>query len=330
MSKAKLKLVEPSLQDQLEATITLAEKLRNAHSKAANAFTEDYPGDRRLIDGDLAGTVMADGATDPFHHATMHEPKRVRYQREREKLAGLDREARDAEKAIEILRARIEASATEDERRVALAAAISEEEKAEGALHKHRAAIARADGAVTAAQERHAVAEKAVAAATEDQARTFEAALEQGHSPVHDDTVRDARRHLVEAADDLAVAKAAAATIRGKSGDAQYRLEQARKGVVTCAENVAVAGLPNLFEQVRQMQRDLEGKRMVLQLLNRVVSNRITNSVDHDQEIDSFLSAPVFPFVWSGGREEDHPAVSPWIEAIAALRTDAKAPLPVN
>lgn len=128
MSKPKLKLVEPSLHDQLEAANTLAERLRTAHSKAAKAFSEEYPGDARLIDGDLAGTVLGEGQTDPLHHSSVHEPKRVRYQRGREKLADRDREARDAEKAIDILRAQIEASVTEDERRAALAAAISERE----------------------------------------------------------------------------------------------------------------------------------------------------------------------------------------------------------
>jgi chromosome segregation ATPase len=242
--------------------------------------------------------------------------------REREKVADLQRQAREADGAVEQLRERIEAAVTEEERRAALAAAIEEADKADAALHNLRAVVARADSAVADAQERHSDAARAVTVATETHARLFEAAIEQGHPPGQDSSVRDARRAADDAADDLAVAKAAAATMRAKLGNAERRLSDTQKAVTSCAQNVVLAGLPKLLAEAQTMQVELESRRQVLSALS--------NFEDRRSEIDEFLEAPVFPYTSSGGRPEDHPAVVPWLEAIEALQTDADAPLPAN
>jgi hypothetical protein len=322
MSKPKLKLVEPNLQEQLDAAIASAAKLRTSAMGAAKAFKEKYPEDRRLIEGDLAGSVPIDSSRDVDDPNAEREPKRTAYLRERETADDLWRQAREADKAVELLRASIETAVTEDERRAALAAAIDEADKADAALLKLRATVARADGAVADALERHGDAAKAVTAASEAHARLFEQAIEQGHPPGRDSAVRDARRVADDAADELAVAKAAAAAMRAKLGNAERRLSDAQKAIMACAQNVAVAALPKLLAQTKILQAELEARRQVLSMLS--------NFEGHRSEIDDFLEAPVLPHTYSGGRPEDHSAAVAWLQAIEALQTDADAPLPAN
>jgi hypothetical protein len=254
------------------------------------------------------------------------QSKRIEFLKEREKVANLQREARKADGAVDMLRARVEAAVTEDERRVALAAAIDEEEKADTALQKLRATVARADSAVADAEERHGDATKAVRAASESHARLFEAAIEQGHPPGRDSAVRDARRLADDAADDLTVAKAAATAMKAKLGHAEQRLSDARAAVAVCARNVAVARLPKLLAEAQRLQSDLEERRLILSLLNNF-DPRAQHEVFRS-EVDEFLEAPVFPYTWNRGRAEDHPAAAPWLQAIEALQIDAESPLP--
>jgi hypothetical protein len=328
MSKPKLKLVEPSLQEHLESTIALAAKLREAHSNAAKAFKEKYPEDSRFVMDDLSGTVLVDSDRDPDDPSAAQESKRSAYLRDRETLEDLWRQVREADNAIGPLRTRVDAAVTEQERRAALAGAIAEAQKADTALQNLRAIIVRADNAVTDAEERHGSAVKAVTTASETHARLFEAAIEQGHPPGRDSAVREARRLADDAGDELAVAKAAATAMRAKLGNAEYRLEQAHKAVVDGAQNVAVVELPRLLAEAKHLQSELEGRREVLSALSQMFNRRVINRVDRQLDVEEFLEARVFPYTWNGGRTEDHPDVAPWLEAVEALQIDADAPLP--
>jgi hypothetical protein len=249
--------------------------------------------------------------------------------KEREKVADLQREAREADGAVELMRERIEASVTEDERRIALAAAIDDAAKADTALQTLRAVVARADNAVADAEERHGDAAKAVTAASEIQAKAYEAAIDAGYPPVRDTTVREARQAADETADELAVAKAAATGMKAKLGNAEQRVSDARAAVVACAQDVAVAGLPKLLAETQRLQTELEERRLVLSLLNGF-DPRSRNDVVFRSEVDEFLEAPVFPYSWNQGRAGDHPAAAPWLEAINALQVDALALLPTT
>jgi hypothetical protein len=330
MAKHKLKLVEPNLQEQLDAAITLAAELRASAMGAAKAFKEKYPEDRRLIEGDLAGTVPIDSSRDVDDPFTEREPKRTAYLREGEIVEDLWRQVREADNNVELLRARLEAAVTEDERRAALAAAIDDADKADTALQKLRATVARADGAVADAQERHGDAATAVITASEAHARLFEQAIEQGHPPGRDSAVRDARRLADDAADELAVAKTAAAAMKAKLGGAEYRVEQAHKAVVECARNIVAAIAPKLLAEAQQLRSELEARRQILSVLNDMIDSRVINSADRESDVGDFLAGPAFPYEFKGDSPVDHPAVAPWLKAIEALQIDAEAPLPTT
>jgi hypothetical protein len=329
MAKPRLKLVEPTLPEQLEAAVAVAAAAHETLESAEALFRKHYPDDHRLLMGEVLGMTLVDAERDLRDPNAPVQSKRIEFLKEREKVADLQREAREADIAVDLLRARVEAAITEDERRVALAAAIDEAAKADEVLQKLRGTVARADGAVADAQERHGDAAKAVTAATEAQAKTFEAAIDQGFSPGRDTAVRDARRLADDAADELAVAKTGATTMKAKLGNAEQRVRDARSAVVACAGNVAVAGLPKLLAETQRMQSELEERRLILSLLNGF-DPRSQNGVAFRSEIDDFLEAPVLPYTWNRGRVEDHPVVTPWLEALEALRVDADAPLPTN
>lgn len=326
MAKPKLKLVEPSLEEQLDGAIALAARLRQAHNEAAQEFRNSHPEDRRLIEGNLAGTVLADGSTDPHHPNAVHEPKQISYRRDGEKLSDLGHQVREADRAIDLLRARIEAAITEDERRTALAAAIAELRQTDEALQKLRGTVNRADSAVADAQERHADAAKAVTAASEAHARLFEAAIEQGHPPAPDSNVRDARRAVDDAADELGVAKSAAAAMRAKLGHAEQRVSDARSVVIICAGNVATSAIPRLLEEAQAMQRDLEARRQVLSVL----SDHDNSGAGFGAAVNDYLSSSIFPFEQAYEASANHPAAEPWLALIDHLVCDADAPLPAN
>lgn len=324
MPKPRLKLVEPSLSDQLEAAIGGAAAAHEAWQSAAAKLREQFPGDHRVISGDLAGTVLVDAERIDDDPAAGRESMLVAYRREREKVSDLQQKVREADKVVEQLRAGVQASVTEVERRAALAAAIAEAGQVEAALQNLRGAVGRADNAVADAQERHGGAAKAVTAASEANAKLFEAAIEQGHPPAHDSTMRDARRAADDVADELAVAKNAAAAMRAKLGGAEQQLNDARATVMSCARCVAASAIPRLLEEAQAMQRELEARRQVLSVLS-----------DHDGAglgaiVNDYLSSPVFPFEQSGERPSDHPAAEPWLSIIDQLVCDAAAPLPVN
>jgi hypothetical protein len=322
MSKHKLKLVEPSLQDQLDAAIVVATSAHETLKSAEAEFRKRYPDDHRLLMGEVLGMTLVDAERDFRDPNAPVQSKRVEFLKERENVSDLQRDVREADGAVELLRTRIEAAVTEEERRAALAAAIEDADKADAALRNLHAIVARADSAVADAQERHSDAARAVTVATETHARLFEAAIEQGHAPGQDSSVRDARRAADDAADDLAVAKAAATAMRAKLGNAERRLGDTQKAVTSCAQNVVLAALPKLLAEAQTMQRELEARRVVPRMLGRFEDGR--------SEVDEFLEATVFPYFYNGGRPEDHPAVTPWLEGIEALQTDADAPLPAN
>jgi hypothetical protein len=326
MAKHNLKVVEPSLQDQLEAAIAAAATAHETLESAEAELGKQYPDDHRLIIGEVAGMTLVDAERDLRDPNAALQSKRIEFLKEREKVSDLQHEAREADGAVDLLRARVEAAVTEDERRIALAAAIDEEEKADTVLQNLRAAVARAETAVASAQEIYGSAAKAVTAATEAQAKTFEAAIEQGHPPGRDSAVRDARRNADDAADELAVANAGAAALKAKLSNAEQRLSKASAAIKTCAQNVTVAMLPKLLAEAQRLQSELEERRLILSLLNGF-DPREQNGFFRS-EVDEFLEAPVFPYVWNRGRAEDHPAAAPWLQAIEALQIDAEAPLP--
>jgi hypothetical protein len=323
-----LKLVEPSLPDQLEAAIVAAASVRQMLDNAETEFREKYPDDHRLMMGEVLGMVLVDSERDPADPGAPLQPRRTDFLKEREAITDLQWRAKQADGAIDLLRIRVESAVTEQERRSSLAGAIAEAQKADTALQNLRASVARADNAVADAEERHGAAVKAVTTASEAHARLFEAAIEQGHPPGQDSSARDARRAADDAADEVAVAKAGATALKAKLGNAEQRLSDARAAVVVCANSVAVAGLPQLLAEAERLQGELEARRLVLSVLDRFDRKQKTSGYRSD--VDQFLEAAVFPYTWNGGRAEDHQAAAPWLEAVKILQIDADAPLPAN
>ena len=213
--------------------------------------------------------------------------------------------------------------------RAELAAAIDKAHQAEAAAQRLREAVARADSAVADAEKIQSDAAKAVVTATEAHARTFEAALEQGHPVGRDTSVRDARRQADDVADELATARAAAAALKAKLRDAENVVRDLRIVIEACAQNIALVELPRLLGEAQRMQGELEARRQVLWLLSSVSRNRANTAFQSD--VEDFLAAPVVPFEYNGGEPEQHPAAAPWLAAIEAMkRGDANAPLPAN
>ncbi len=213
--------------------------------------------------------------------------------------------------------------------RAELAAAIDKAHQAEAAAQRLREAVARADSAVADAEKIQSDAAKAVVTATEAHARTFEAALEQGHPVGRDTSVRDARRQADDVADELATARAAAAALKAKLRDAENIVRDTRAAIEVCAQNVALIELPRLLAEARNLQSELEAQRQVIWLLSSIARNR-TNIV-FQSDVEDFLAAPVVPFEHAGGEPEEHPAAASWLMAIEAMkRGDASAPLPAN
>jgi hypothetical protein len=311
MTKPNLKLVEPSLQDQLEAAIAAEAEATEKWRSAESQFVKKYPGDHRLI-STKAGW----------------QPERIEFYNDQREVLTLKSEAHAAKRAVDQARSRIVTNVTGKERRAELAAAIDEIKKVDVAVGKLRAAVARAASAVADAEEIHGDAAKAVTAATEAHARTFEAALEQGHPVGRDSSVRDARRKADEAADELASARTAAAGLKGKLSDAEQTLREAHGAVRVCAQNVALVELPKLLAEAQSLRAELEAQRQVLWLLNLIIHRRVIDGTGWQSDVDDFLASPVLPFEHNGGEPEEHPAAAPWLEAIEALTRDAAAPLP--
>jgi hypothetical protein len=92
-------------------------------AKRRSTFQKNYPDDHRLMMGEVLGMTLVDAERDARDPSAPLQPKRVEFLKERENVSDLQREAREADSAVDVLRARIEAAVTDEERRAALAAA---------------------------------------------------------------------------------------------------------------------------------------------------------------------------------------------------------------
>lgn len=303
MPKKALKAIEPPA-DELDAALTAASAADKQLADAEIAFNAKYPGDHRLLD------LRQDW-----------EPEKIAFSEDRGNLITLRKEAYAARRAVELAQARAD-RAPENVRRSELATAIEAVKTTEETVTKLRAAVARADGAVAEAEKIQREAAATVVAATEAHAKTFEAAIEQGHPPGRDNTLVDARRQADAAADDLATARTAAGALRTRLKNAVDDLTDARTAVGMAVGFVVNVNLPRLLEDARALQLELEGKRVILDELRKHATP------EREAEIEDYLSDIVFPYGRDGESTEDHPAAAPWLAAIQALHDDADAPLP--
>jgi hypothetical protein len=319
MAKSNLKVKEPN---ELAAAIEAAAAVSKELKIAEDAFAKRFPFDHRLALGNMLGTALVDKARDNNDPAAARHSMGAELIEQLQPIFELRAAAANANREVERVRIRIEASVSEADRRSALAAAIESLDRSGNAGTKLRDAVTRANTAVAAAEMVHAEAVKAVADAVDAQAKTFEAAIEQGFPPARDSAVQDARRLVDAAADELATARTAAAALKAKLTSADDGRTAARSAVWESVRNVIAAEVPHLLEAVGAMQIELDGKRQVLMLLSDHVPPAVQNT------IADFLEAAIAPFGYTGAQPQEHPTAAPWLAAIAALSENAGAPLP--
>lgn len=321
VKKTKLKLVESSLQDQLDQAVTDHATAQKELQRAEAAFKVKYPDDVRFYSSGVARVDDQEYGT-PEVMAKARAQKADGFRGDWEDLCQLRRSVVDCEHRIQRLQTEIAESASETEMREGLAGAIKAISAAEADLQRLSAAVGRAAENRRNADQAIASAEAALAEATEKQARLYEQAIEQGHPAGRDSSVQEARSRLDEARDELAAAKSAADGLQAKKIDAERKLVESREEIEKLVRSIATSAIPRLLEEAKAMQLELEGKRQVLSFLDDFASR------DLREEVADYLAARIFPYGFGGERTEMHPAVTPWVRAVDDLRGDAAAPLP--
>ena len=324
MSKHKLKLVEPSLQDQLEAALAAAAAAHETLKNAEADFRNRYPSDHRLMMGEVLGMTLVDAERDPRDPNAPTQPRRVEFLKERENVAALQWQAQEADRAVDVLRARVAAAVTEQEKRVTLAAAIDAAAKAAQSVENIRASVDRARAALTTAETKLRDASIAEESARKAKAGRLLEAIEADRAIEADTSLRQARDAKIEASDDVSFARDALIAVETKLRNAEEILRTSDDQILLCAKAVAASAIPRLLEEVQAMRSDIEARRQVLALLG----DYDTSGAGYGVAVNDYLGSPAFPFEHAGGNADDHPAVTPWIEAIEALARDAGAPLP--
>lgn len=234
----------------------------------------------------------------------------------------LRRAASDAERAVRDLEDAMAEEVDETSERVELAAAIKQFNVRSAATSKLEEGLARAVDAVTAARARSYDTAAAVNAAIEEQARTFEAAFEQGFPADRDGRVRDARAAAADAADELASARSAAEGLRAKLADAEAVLQEAREAIERLVGRILTTALPDLLKEAEALWDQLAAKRHVLRYVSQFAPQHMAQHCCDVLNRNTFFE--------SMSKTNSHPAVAPWLSARDALQTDADAALPTS
>jgi hypothetical protein len=326
MGKHKLKVVEHSLQDQLETAVAFAATARQTLKSAEAELRKRYPDDHRLLMGEVLGMTLVDSERDLRDPNAPVESKRDQFLKERAKISDFQHDVREADSAVDLLRARVAATVTEREKRATLAEAIDAAAKATQSVETVRASVDRARLALTAAETKLSEASIAEETARKAKAGRLLEAIEADRTIETDTSLRQARDAKIEASDDVAFARDALIAVETKLRNAEATIRSSGDQILTCAKAVTASAIPRLLEEAQAMQRDLEARRQVLSLLG----DHDDSGAGYGEAVNEYLSGHIFPFEQAGGVPEDHPAVAPWLEIVDALARDADAPLPAN
>jgi hypothetical protein len=313
--------------DELRELQAVAMRARRESNAFDSEFSRRYLQDGRLT---RAGLVLVDSNARADSHPGTEGRKVAERQQTSDDYASDSRHreqlrhaALDAERAVKDLENAIAEDVDEASERVGLAAAIKQFNVRSAAASKLKDGLARANDAVTVAGARSHDAAAAVNAAIDYQARTFEAAFEQGFSADRDGRVRDARAVATDAADELAAATSAAEALRAKLIDAEALLQESREAMERLVDRILTAALPDLLNEAERLREELAGKRHVLRYLSRFAPQQMA------QSCRTFLDRNQFPFE-SANEINSHAAVAPWLATREALKRDADAPLPTS
>jgi hypothetical protein len=335
MKKHNLKVIEAPA-DELEAAIAAAEDAHAKLKKAEASFARKFPGDHRIIQSDVVGTVAVDPeryVRDPGAHTL---PLATEFLQERQALLDLQREAQEADRAVERIRTSIAEAVTESEKRISLETAIAAtvetdrlidiESKTAGKL---KALLDRARTAQTAAEAKLADAVRAVDEVMSSGLNDYLRENEGAAATATHDGLRAVRSRKIEAADEVEMAKSAVAIAERHLSSSEQKLvamrteiAAARENVAALAGQVAASAIPRLLEEAKSIQLELDGRRQVLLVLSEFTT------VAQDDAISEYLNDLIFPYGLDGSLPSEHPAAAPWLTALFALSRNASAPLP--
>jgi hypothetical protein len=255
---------------------------------------------------------------------------------DRQAVLTLQREAQEADRAVERIRTGIAEAVTESEKRISLETAIAasvetdrlieSESKTAGKL---KALLDRARTAQTAAEAKLADAVRAVDDLLSAGLNNYLLETEGGTEASTHQGLRAARAAKIEAADEVEMAKKAVeiaerhlSSSEQKLSDMRTEIAAAREGVAALAGQVAASAIPRLLEEAKAMQLELDGRRQVLLVLSEF------GTVAQDDAISEFLNDLIFPYGLDGSLPSEHPAAAPWLATLEALASEADAPLP--
>jgi hypothetical protein len=231
------------------------------------------------------------------------------------------------------------AEARSPERQV-LADAIEAVAQAKRAEENGRAAVARAVDLVNAGSAKLAEASAAVVAAKERHTAAVAAAIGKG-AAVPAGTLKSARAVEADAEDDLAAATAALEQLQAALADLEAETGRANVQVQAAINAVLAEVAPRLVASIAQHRSQLLALLSIAWFVRSRGSER-HGSTFHASVIPALsrplaaAAAEIEPQIqvgtgaWGPDAAVAHPSVRRWEESVAALRTDADAPLPAE
>jgi hypothetical protein len=334
MKKHNLKVIEAPA-DELETAIKAAADAANRLKSAEASFARKFPGDPRIIQSDIVGSVAVDPERYVRDPGAETLPIATEFLQDRQAVLTLQREAQEADRAVERIRTGIAEAVTESEKRILLETAIAATVETEGLIEsesktagKLKALLDRARSAQSAAEAKFDNAVRAVDDLMSARLGEYLGESEGAAAAAHD-RLRAARSQKLEAGDDLEMARKAATIAEAHLQRCEQRLSQLRREtaaagvrVTALAGQVAASAIPRLLEEAKAMQCELDGRRQVLLVLSEFATG------EQDDAIDEYIRDLIFPYGLDGKLPEEHPAAAPWLTALHALQRSAGAPLP--
>jgi hypothetical protein len=230
-------------------------------------------------------------------------------------------------------RLKSEAPAAISPERAELAARIEAAQSANASRAAVAAAHQTAELGVFAARRKVEAAEAAVEQAKSD-AATFLTAVALGTAGERPATIKQARGVLQDAEDELESAIVARTALNAQmaQGDAApgFALMQLKDAAAAVVRSEAPAAAANLVNEVAELQAKLAEKGSALEWLSLAgVFPRGTFGGILDPVAASVWNRMMSPpNTWAGLSAEQHAGRARWQDALAALMTDATAPLP--
>jgi hypothetical protein len=206
-----------------------------------------------------------------------------------------------------------------DEARELLRAAIAEEKAARAAADTHRQAVRNATVMLSDARAALERAQEAVSAAKEQAAARLADAAASGTPRSPDDALRRARAKEADCVDDDEMAQAALARLQGDGPEVERRSLMTRNALEAAARAVIAAAVPDLGAYTAQLHRRLEIAREALHFAVGCCKYPPTES---DKRWASTAQLGLgLPGIRSDLKNE-------WREVFQSLQTNADAPLP--